>query len=68
VRWRSAAAQGLECPTLGDDWKAGRGVRAYKPIRIPLSDLSAGDRVCVEVQADALGGELLSRNLKLMRR
>jgi hypothetical protein len=68
VRWRSAAARGLDCPTLRDVWKAGPAVRAYKPILIPLSDLAAGDRVCVEIQADAIGGDLLSLPLKIMRR
>jgi hypothetical protein len=67
VRWRSVAARGLDCPTQGADWRAGTPARAYEPIPIPLSELAAGERVCVEVQADAVGGELLSLNLKVMR-
>lgn len=68
VRFRSAAAQGFDCPILGDDWRVGTPVSAYEPISIPLSDLAAGARICVEVQADAIGGDLLSLALKVMRR
>jgi hypothetical protein len=59
VRWRWAPAQGRSCPVLGDDWTSLGASRAYKPIVIALGGLGVVHRVCVDVQADAVDGNLL---------
>jgi hypothetical protein len=70
VRWRSAPAQGERCPPLGDNWMSLGGQRGYRPIVIDLRRAASGERICIDVQADADNGDLLDAGgpLRIIRR